>query len=145
MDYLNSFAISSSGMSLERLRLDVASLNIANANVSYGPNVAPLRPLQVLVQGVYAPKFSALFDGQASGLGTVDASVVEVTNAEPRSVVDPTNPNADAKGIVRYPGVNVANEMVSLIKAVRGYEANMVAFNAAKVMAQKAIDMGGGR
>jgi len=60
-------------------------------------------------------------------------------------VSDPGNPHADASGFVRYPKVNMANEMISLIKAVRGYEANIVAFNAAKVMAQKAMDLGSGR
>lgn len=145
MDYLNSFAISSSGMGLERLRLDVASLNIANANTSYGPNSAPVRVMQVVSSGLAAPSFSSLFESQMGKVGAPNVSVEEVTGVEPRLVSEPGNPHADAEGFVRYPRVNMANEMISLIKAVRGYEANVVAFNAAKVMAQKAIDIGGGR
>ncbi|MFT3736008.1 MAG: flagellar basal body rod protein FlgC [Rhodocyclaceae bacterium] len=144
MDYLNSFAISSAGMGLERTRLNVASLNIANANVAFSAS-APVRPLQLLSAPVGAVSFEQLMNGQMAKLVSSGVAVQEVVDVEPRMAYEPQHPYADSKGFVRYPAVNMANEMISLMTAVRGYEANVVAFNAAKVMAQKAIDLGGAR
>jgi len=144
MDYLNSFAISAAGMGLERTRLNVASMNIANANVAYSA-AAPVRPLQLLATPVGAVNFESLMNGQMAQMVSSGVSVREVVEAEPRMSYEPQHPYADSKGFVRYPGVNMATEMISMMTAVRGYEANVVAFNAAKVMAQKAIELGGGK
>jgi flagellar basal-body rod protein FlgC len=59
-----------------------------------------------------------------------------------RRVYQPGHPEADADGIVAYPNVNIVEEMVDLVSATRSYEANAAAFNAAKTMAQNALDLG---
>lgn len=144
MDYLNSFAISAAGMNLERTRLNVASTNIANANVAFSLS-SPVRPLQMVASPVGAPTFESLMNGQMAEMVSSGVMIKEAVDAEPRLSYEPQHPYADAKGFVRYPGINMATEMVSLMTAVRGYEANIVAFNSAKVMAQKALDLGGSK
>ena len=73
------------------------------------------------------------------------AKVLSIARLEtaPRLVFDPGHPDANDKGYVSYPGVNQVNEMTNLVVALRAYEANVTAFNAAKVMALKALDIGG--
>ncbi len=61
---------------------------------------------------------------------------------QPRHVYQPGHPDADQDGFVSYPNVNVVEEMVDLVSATRSYEANAAAFNAAKSMAQRALDLG---
>jgi flagellar basal-body rod protein FlgC len=70
---------------------------------------------------------------------------VEPADVPPRQVYDPGHPDADASGFVSYPGVNPVSEMVQLITVTRAYEANVRAFNAARSMATKALEMGSGR
>ncbi len=69
---------------------------------------------------------------------------VEEMDAEPRMVFDPSHPEADEKGFIAYPNVDPVSEMVNLITTTRAYEANVRAFNAAKTMALKALEIGGG-
>ena len=61
----------------------------------------------------------------------------------PRLVYEPSHPDADQKGFVAYPAINPVNEMVTMITATRAYEANVAALNAARVMAMKALEIGG--
>jgi flagellar basal-body rod protein FlgC len=137
MDYSNSFRISAAGMTLEKARVDVTALNLANMHTSRGPDGSLYRPLRVVAQpgGAFATTFEAL-----QGPRSVQ---VEATSAAPRLVHEPGHPQADERGFVAYPGVDHASEMVTLLSALRGYEANVVAMNAAKTMALKALDIGG--
>jgi flagellar basal-body rod protein FlgC len=145
MDYLAAFAISGSGMAVEKLRLDVTAVNLANVNSSKGADGALFRPLRV-VSGVRAdPRFEAAMRAWGVQLGGSQVQEIRPTDTAPRLVHEPGHPDADARGFVSYPGVNPVAEMTNLITAVRSYEANVVALNAAKVMAQRALDIGGGR
>lgn len=145
MDYQTSFAISAAGMSLERLRLDVTSLNLANANVS-APDVGHLyQPQRVVASLNGNTAFARMFDGAMdTPLPELSAQVLP-NDAPARVAYEPGHPHADKNGMVLYPGVNLVTEMVGMVAAVRSYEANVVAFNAAKVMSQKALDLGAGR
>jgi flagellar basal-body rod protein FlgC len=145
MDYLAAFAISGSGMAVEKLRLDVTAVNLANVNSSKGADGAMFRPLRV-VSGVRAdPRFEAAMRAWGVQLGGTQVQEIRPADTAPRLVHEPGHPDADARGFVAYPGVNPVAEMTNLITAVRSYEANVVALNAAKVMAQRALDIGGGR
>jgi flagellar basal-body rod protein FlgC len=101
------------------------------------------------MQVVSGPKQGALFASYLSGADghAAGAKVVEVRarNAAPRMVYEPGHPDADGKGFVAYPGVDPVGEMVNLISTLRAYEANVAAFNAAKTMALKALELGGNR
>ena len=142
MDYLSAFAISGSGMSVEKLRLDVTALNLANANSTRAGAGALDQPLTV-VSAARSGSFASAF-AQAGG-AALGARVVEVrpSPTPPRLVYEPGHPDADAKGFVAYPGINPVSQMVTLISATRSYESNVAALNAARTMALKALEIGG--
>jgi flagellar basal-body rod protein FlgC len=138
MDYARAFAISAAGMDVERTRVEVAALNLANASTVQGGPDAAYRPVRAVVQA--AGSFSALVaPGGASDLPSVR---IEASGAAPRQVHDPGHPLADARGFVTYPGVDPATEMVTLMSALRSYEANVSAFATARTLALKALDIG---
>lgn len=147
MDYGAVFGISAWGMSLDQLRLNVTAMNLANANSTARPGTSVYRPLTVVAQP-YFPDMLSRYGGAASlgvGSGVADGQPpvsIEQTNAAPRLVYDPGNPDANAKGYVAYPAVNSVSSMIHLITITRSYEANVRAMNAAKTMALKALTIG---
>lgn len=145
MDYSASFQISAAGLRVEKLRVDVTALNIANMNTARSQAGTLFKPLRVATQSVAAPSFGAFFEsmgGDASALAVPQAEVLAMDVA-PRVIHDPGHPQADAQGDVQYPGVDHLAEMINLVSAMRSYEANLVAMNAAKTMAVKALEIGG--
>jgi flagellar basal-body rod protein FlgC len=145
MDYSSIFAVSAAGMALERTRVEVAALNLANAHTNQAPGQVPYSPLRVVAQAAApATSFGALLDGEGLAVpGAAPEFRVEPADVLPRLVYEPGHPLADAKGFVKYPGVDAAAEMVSLMSATRAYEANVAAMNTARAMALKALDIGG--
>jgi len=151
MDYTQAFAISAAGMTVERTRVDVAALNLANANTIQGADGNAFRPLRVVARsaGNLQATFTALIDGGSAFGSAPDAAQalpsvsVEAADVTPRMVYEPGHPYANGKGFVSYPGVDTAVEMVSMMSATRAYEANVAAMNAARTMALKALDIGG--
>ncbi len=145
MDYLAAFNISATGMNVERTRLDVTAVNLANANSTRGLNGEPFRPLRVVSGPRTDHKFAATMDAYSSvqGMAGVQVNEIRQLDVPSRVVYEPAHPDADEKGFVSYPGINPVSEMVSLITTMRTYEANVVAMNAAKTMALKALDIGG--
>jgi len=141
LDYSQSFAISAAGMNVERLRVDVAALNLANANAALTPGGVNYQPLQVVTAPSRVAGFATLV---SQGLVGPSASVAPSTQA-PRQVLEPGNPAADAKGFVSYPGVDTTTEMMTLMAATRSYEANVAALNASRSMAVKALEIGGNK
>lgn len=135
MNYLQAFAISASGMAVEKARVDVTALNIANAAATRSPDGAAVRPLRVVSAARHAGEFAGLLAG---------AQVLELRalEAPPRLAYEPGHPDADDKGFVAYPGINPVSEMMNLVTAVRAYEANVAALNAAKAMALRTLEIG---
>jgi flagellar basal-body rod protein FlgC len=128
-------SISASGMSAERLRMDVIAENLANADTTRGPNGGPYRRKEVVLQeaggaGSFADTLSGV---QATG-------IVEDQSAMKR-VYDPGHPDADKQGYVTMPNVEPVTEMVDLITASRGYEANVQAMQASKSMFTRTLDI----
>jgi len=142
MDLFAAFAISGSGMSVEKTRLDVTALNIANMHSTRAGSGQLYQPLTVISQAKAGSFATAFSQAQNAALGAQVAEV-RATLAAPRLVYEPGHPDADAKGMVAYPGVNVVNEMVTMISATRAYEANVAALNAARIMATRALEIGG--
>lgn len=158
MDYSSSFAISAAGMAAERTRVDIAALNLANANTVQAADGARYQPLRAVVRSVAAePAAPAAFADQfgraaeaakvpgASGAAgfTLPQVHIEATNATPRLVHEPGHPLANANGFVAYAAVDNATEMVHLMSAMRAYEANVAAMNTSKTLALRALDIGG--
>ena len=135
MDYRAAFQISASGMQLEKTRLDVTSMNLANVHTTKGADGKLFRPMRVVAQEAVT-SFGEVLRG-------VQIASVEEVDAAPRSVYEPGQPQAAEKGFVAYPAVDQVSEMVNVMTAVRAYEANVVAMNAAKSMSVKALEIGG--
>ena len=140
-----SMGISASGMSADRLRMDVVSENLANANTTEGANGGPYQRKEVLLQeigGGNTPTFAdALTGAQQQDVGGVQVSGVINDPSPGRRVYDPGNPDADQTGYVTMPNVNPVTEMVDLISSSRGYEANVQAMDASKTMFTHALDI----
>jgi flagellar basal-body rod protein FlgC len=133
-----------SGMTAERLRMDVISNNIANVNTTRTAMGGPYRRQMVVFQARNENSpFSQVF---ARSLKPGDGvRVVGIVKDESplRKVYDPNHPDANAEGYVDMPNVNIVAEMVDMITATRAYEANVTSVNAAKSMALKALEIGG--
>lgn len=149
MDHTRLFAISAAGMAVERARVEVATANIANAN-TVQVNGVGYQPLRIEARAV-VPSLPSFADQVEEGLGesgplaiSLPQASVEPTGAAPKVVHDPENPFADSKGDVTYPGVDTATEMVSLMRALRAYEANVAALNLSRTLVLKSLEIGGG-
>lgn len=138
MDYARAFAISAAGMAVERTRVEVAAMNLANANTVLAGQGAAYRPVRAVVES--GASFGALLASAADpGAPSVR---VEPTDAAARQLHEPGHPLADARGFVAYPGVDPATEMVTLMSALRSYEANVAALATARSLALKALEIG---
>lgn len=140
MDFSTSFRISASGLAAQRAKLDAVVSNLANANTTNTPEGGPYKRKMVVfsTEAVKGPFNTAL----RNALKTVKVKdVVEDTEGF-RTVYDPGHPDADAKGMVTMPNVNVIREMADMIIVNRSYEASVTAFDATKNMALRTLDMG---
>ncbi len=147
MDYRAIFEVSAAGMGVEKKRLEVATLNLANMHSSAPAGTPGYVPLRVVAHAAAtgATGFGQLMQAEmASGAASPAVDVV-ATNAPQRMVQDPGHPHADAQGYVRYPGVDQAAEMITAMTALRTYEANVAAMGFARAMAARALDIGGTR
>jgi flagellar basal-body rod protein FlgC len=141
MDYFAAFDISASGMAVQKARLDAVAMNLANANTTRGVGGGPYRPVDVVI-GERSVAFETAFS--AFGRQLAGAEVLEVRPRldAVRREHRPSHPDADADGFVSLPDINPVSEMVQMMEATRAYEANVRAANAARVMAQRALEIG---
>lgn len=145
MSFLNSLNISASGMSAQKLRLDVAADNIANQETTRTEAGGPYRRKMVVLQAAEKNGFRNALDG-AFVSGAKPAGVRAVQIAEDATqlnpVYDPSHPDADENGYVQMPNVDLVKETIDSMSATRSYDANITAFNAMKLMMQKALEIG---
>ncbi len=148
MSFLSSFDISASGMTAERQRLDIASENIANSNTTRtASGEGPYRRKMVVLQEVpstttsFRSRFNSLLNRTASKGGVRVTEIIE-DQRDLQPVYNPDHPDANEEGYVMMPNVDLVKETVDGMSATRSYEANITAFNAMKLMAQRAIDIG---
>jgi len=130
--------ISSSGLNVERARMDLISQNIANANTTRTEDGGPYKRQSLLIREGKG-SFQNVLNDKLSG---VEIEKVTEDNSDFKRVFKPNHPDADDDGYVLMPNVDVVTEMVNMISASRGYEANITAFNASKNMALKALSIG---
>jgi len=145
MNFFNSFNISATGLTAERLRMDVISKNIANANTTRTSGGTPYRRQIPIFKEMEASSFSDVFE-QALGKQTAGEGVEVVAIKEDMSdfkrEYNPSHPDADESGYVLLPNVDVVTEMINLISASRAYEANVTLINGTKSMAMQALSIG---
>lgn len=144
MSFMSGMNVSASGMTAQRLRLDIISQNIANVNTTRDANGNPYRRKNVVFAEKDLSPFGDILMKTAGnvGNGVKVTQITEDTNTEMRKVYDPSHPDADEDGYVTYPNVNIVQEMTDMIDATRSYEANVTAFNATKNMALKGLEVG---
>ncbi len=146
MAFLDSLNISGSGLTAQKLRMQVVAQNLANASTTRTEGGGPYRrKLVVLSERGGSNGFSAALEasaGEKASLGGVKATAIVGDADDFKLEYDPSHPDADANGYVRLPNVNTVEEMVDIMSASRLYEANVTAFNAMKEMASKALEIG---
>lgn len=145
MSFLSSLNISASGMTAQRLRLDVASENIANIETTRTAAGTPYRRKTVVLESKNDSFSQALMRAAGKSTGTnagVRAAAVEEDQTALKPVYNPEHPDANAQGYVMMPNVDLVKETTDSMSATRSYEANITAFNAVKLMAQKALEIG---
>jgi flagellar basal-body rod protein FlgC len=140
MDFLTTFKIAGQGLSVQRAKMDVITSNLANASTTRTPEGGPYHRKTVVLaaQPVEKPFAGSLKDA----LQGVQVKAVVEDGSPAKKIHDPTHPDADAKGFVAMPNVNVMLEMADMITASRTYEACVTAFDASKSMALKTLDIG---
>jgi flagellar basal-body rod protein FlgC len=141
MDLFRALDISASGLSAQRTRMDVIAENLANSDATVTPSGGPYRRKAVVMESADALTFPSLLrqDGVPDG-GVRITRTVESTEP-PRRVYEPGHPNAGVDGFVNFPNVNPLTEMVDMLATTRAYEANATAFQAAKSMGVKLLEL----
>jgi len=140
--------VSATGLTAERLRMDVTAENLANAQTTRGADGQPYRRKEVVLSEISSGGFGSQLAkaigagaGAGASAGGVEVTAITQDQTPGKLVYDPGHPDADAKGYVRMPNVDTVAEMVDLISASRAYEANVTAMNAAKGMFSKTLDL----
>lgn len=148
MKLSTGFDISASALTAQRLRMDVISSNIANAETTRGSFVngqfQPYKRKLVVMEPVkqsFSSVLSQHLEGNSAAQG-VKVTKIKEDQSPTKLVYNPTHPDADKNGYVNMPNVDVTKEMVDMIAATRSYEANVTALNATKSMFVKALEIG---
>lgn len=144
MGISGAFAVSASGLSAHRLRMDVISANLANAQSTSTPEGGPYQRQDVVLQATPAVGFDDLLASENDQASAVKVARVVKDQTPFRRSYDPGHPDAGDDGYVALPNVNVVTEMVDLMAATRAYEANVAAINATKRVLQAALEIGQG-
>ena len=144
MDFLSALNVSASALSTERVRVNLAASNLANAETTRGPDGKPYKRLDPVLEAV--PFEDSLSGAGAAGQPTTGVSGVRVAqiaqdDGPGRRVYSPSHPDADQDGYVTLPNVNPVHEVVNLITAQRAYDANATAIDTLKTMASRALEI----
>jgi flagellar basal-body rod protein FlgC len=141
VNYLDRMDVSASALAAYRQRMDAIAENLANAQTTRTAEGGPYRRQEVVFEAASAPDRGA---GSSPGrpAALVRTRLVTDTTTPLTEIYDPGHPDADANGVVRYPNVNPATEMVNLVLASRAYEANVAALRAEKRIQEMALGIG---
>ena len=140
MDFLAAFRICGSGLAAQRAKMDVIISNLANINTTRTPEGGPYKRRVVVFS---SEPLKQDFDSDLSdALQAVKVDGIIRDNKDVKLVFDPNHPDANKNGFVAMPAINRAVEMSDMIIANRAFEACVTAFNAAKDMALKALELG---
>jgi flagellar basal-body rod protein FlgC len=143
MSFFDAIDVAASGLTAERVRMDVTSENLANAQTTNGAGGQPYQRQEVVLQqvggGFGAQLAGAL--GQGATPGGVEVAGVVNDPTPDQLVYDPGHPGANAQGYVRMPNVNPVTEMTDLISESNSYQADVTAMQTAKTMYSKTLDL----
>ena len=137
IELIPSIQSTRSALDAERTRIEIVSQNLANANVTRAADGQPYKRKQVIFESLVNNAGTS-----SDGGSTVRVSRIESDKRPFREVFKPDHPDADGRGFVRFPNVNVHEEMVDLIASSRAFEANVAVVKNARQLAQQAMSIG---
>ena len=144
MDLIQCIDIAASGMTAQRTRLNVISMNLANANTTRTADGTPYRRKATVFEAVHTENSfeSQLQESYERHIYGVRVSEIVPVPGDFKKIFDPSHPDADETGYVYLPNVNLVQEMIQMLNANRSFEANAAAVKTAKDMALRALDIG---
>lgn len=140
--FLNSLNIAGSGLTAQRLRMDIITQNLANQDTTEGVNGEPYRRKTVTLQERTQQTFQDYLGATDNSPGGVQIASINEDTSDFKLEYDPSNPNANAQGYVEMPNVDTVTEMTDMMETSKSYSADVQAFNALKGMATTALDIG---
>ena len=144
MGLLSAVEVAASGLGAERVRMNALASNLANARTTRTPEGGPYKRIDPVFQAVpIEDRLAEVQRGETQGgVYMVEVPNIRQDQSAPQLIYDPQHPDADARGFVSLPNVNVVEEMVNLITASRSYEAGVTVMQTLKGMAQSALSIG---
>ena len=137
MSYNDIYTIATNGMNVEKMRVDVVANNIANQHTVQNTDGSGFQPMQVIARAKPFETYLNHIEG-----GGLDSVEVVPQNLPPNKVYQPGHPSADKLGYVTYPGISTVDEMTTLLRAQRAYEANVKIMNMAHNLYLQALTIG---
>ena len=143
MDFMTALDISASGLTAERTQINIISMNLANVKTTRTEYGGPYRRKSVEmaatpVDDSFSKQMRSALDRELRGVRVMHV----VQDKRPfKMVYEPGHPDADSEGMVKYPDINVVEEMANLMTAQRGYEANVTSIDTIKAMYNKALEI----
>jgi len=142
MDLLTALHISTTGLSAQRIRMNIISTNLANVYTTRTPTGGPFRRKLVVMEAVPIEDFESILRLQSESLCGVNVDEIVEDATSFKQIYSPGHPHADKAGYVSMPNVDVMTEMADMLIARRSYEANVTAIGATKAMVLKALEIG---
>ena len=144
MDFMSALDIAASGLAAKRTELNVISANLANVSTTRTSEGGPYRRKSVVLESLRSgsPFEAAMGEAMDRELKGVKVKRIADDRRAPKTVHDPSHPDADANGYVRLPDINVVEEMAGMITAMRAYEADATSVESIKQMFSKALTIG---
>lgn len=144
MNFIDTLNASASGLSAQRLRMNLISSNLAHVNTTRTAEGGPYRRKDAVFAAVsQASEFAqTLRESMENGIKKVQVTEIREDIRPPLLKYDPQHPDADSKGYVALPNINVLEEMVNMLSASRSYEANVTAIKTTKDLANEALEIG---
>jgi len=141
MSLIRAMSINASGLKAQRMRMEISSSNLANINSTRTADGMPFRRMVPVFKATSVDNepFADVLQNELKG---VEVMQVRPDLRDPVLIYDPGHPDADTDGYVAMPNINLMEEMITLIGASRSYEAGLMAIDAAKGMAMKALELG---
>lgn len=144
MSIFGSMQINASGLTLERLKMDTISTNIANVNTARTEGGGPYKRKEVLFEESLVNERNRVTGKLERKSMGVKVSGIAEDEENFKLTYDPSHPDADENGYVVMPNVNMVDEMISLLNTQRSYEANVTALSTSKSILKKALEISKG-
>ncbi|GAA0178087.1 flagellar basal body rod protein FlgC [Clostridium sediminicola] len=141
MSIFRNMEISSSGLSVERMKMELISSNIANSSTTKTEDGEVYKRKTLTFKEKYETVINESGQKEKLGSGVKIEKIVE-DDSDIRMIYDPSHPDSDENGFVTMPNVDVLDEIIDMMVATRAYEANVTAFNSSKSMLLKALEIG---